>query len=188
MQWKMSKTKKSKSMNTPKMNMKITYVVVFVGVFIIGLVSGLVVVRVFSGELKNEKKVEEVLGQTAEEPIVEKLLPESFPKDFPVLENAVLVDTWTTDSQYARGLSVVWETNMSVGEATELLQGRLKNNGWTSEIVHKQEAETITFEKDGVFGEEVCIRGESCEVAGFVNVKVEEGITTISVTMGIKTY
>lgn len=176
-----------------KLNRKIAYSVMLIAVFLLGAFTSFILVNpLLNGRLDRRpsyKADTSVLGKSQE--VVNKVdrnVPDGFPENFPVYNGADLFDTWRADVNEARGLSVVWTTNVKVADVYEFYLENLSQEGWKFSVVSdKTSASTISFDKEDSFGQAVCIDANSCEVAGFISINGEDGKeTNISVTMGIK--
>lgn len=100
--------------------------------------------------------------------------PEGFPQNFPLYPEAKIISSFTAQGKETNGISVVLGSQDSTEKVIEFYKSELPNKGW--KIVSsfdQQGSSTISFEED--------------KVSGFLGItKADMGVTTISVTIGVK--
>jgi len=101
-------------------------------------------------------------------------LPEGFPQNFPLYPRSTIISSFTAKGEETNGTSVVLGSQDSTEKVIEFYKSQLPQKGW--KIVSsfdQQGSSTISFEED--------------KVSGFLGItKADMGITTISVTIGVK--
>lgn len=99
-------------------------------------------------------------------------LPDNFPSDFPIYPEAELASSWMAKGNDTDGLSLIWETEDSVGRVSNYYERELEDAGWTLSFTSETEDST-TF----AFGKN--------DVSGFIGITIEESKTVISLTLGL---
>ena len=127
--------------------------------------------------VKVEKNVENTSIKSEDEEISVSqagTLPEGFPQNFPLYPEAKIISSFTAQGKETNGISVVLGSQDSTEKVIEFYKSELPNKGW--KIVSnfdQQGSSTISFEED--------------KVSGFLGItKANMGVTTISVTIGVK--
>lgn len=86
-------------------------------------------------------------------------LPKNLPPDFPIVDDSTVLNASGT-TETTGGLSVVWETDVSVNEVVSFYQNKLIENSYSVVQSAIGEGVNIEFEKYGVYGFLVIISQE----------------------------
>ena len=133
--------------------------------------------RIIGRDVKIEENGESTTIKSEDQEIsfsVTGTLPEGFPQDFPLYPEATISSSFTAKGEGTNGTSIVLGSQDAIEKVIEFYKSELPQKGW--KIVsnfEQQGSSTISFEKE--------------LVSGFLGItKGEKGISTISVTIGVK--
>lgn len=98
----------------------------------------------------------------------EGVLPVNYPEDLPQYGKAEIASASASDSS----VSVMWRTGDSVEDVKNYYDSELKSYDWEYELTETDEAVMYKLDKNGK--------------AGFMVIASEDGITTITVAVGLE--